>query len=179
MSNFTRALAAPLLGVLAALMAQSSFAADWVKVAPRDGKYVIQMPAAPQEQMQQIDTPAGPAALHQYIVEVSPQEAYISSYLEASDEMIADASADQHLKRAEAGTLRGFPGARLRVDKATSVGSYPGRIFMLDVGEDSVYTACIYLVGNRLYQNVAVTPKATAGNSDVIRFLESFDVYKE
>ncbi len=50
---------------------------------------------------------------------------------------------------------------------------------MLDLKDGLVYTACIYLVGNRLYQNVAVTTKDKAASQGVIRFLESFTVYKE
>lgn len=167
------------MGLFVGLAAQAALADDWIKVTPIDGKYVIQMPVKPEEQSQRLNSPVGPAALHQYIATVSPQETYISAYFEAQDPLVSDGSADRHLRMAEAGTLRSFPGSTLRMERETSLNGYPGRIFMIDLGNDSVYTACIYVVGNRLYQNVAVTPKAMAGGADTIRFFDSFVVREQ
>lgn len=179
MRKIARALLALSLGMGIGLAAHTAMAEDWVKVAPIDGKYVIQMPVKPEEQSQRLDSPVGPAALHQYIAAVSAQETYISSYFEAQDPLVSNGSADRHLRMAEAGTLRSFPGSTLRMDRATSLNGYPGRIFMIDLGNDLVYTACVYVVGNRLYQNVAVTPKSMAGGADTIRFFDSFVVRQE
>jgi hypothetical protein len=174
-----RTIAAPLLGLLLALFAQASFAADWVVVAPGDGKYIIQMPGKPEESTQKIDTATGPADLHQYLVSVGDDEAYISSYIEYSNKIVGGRTPQEHLKVAQQGTMGGLKGSKLRVEKETNVGDYPGRVFVLDLDDGLVYTACIYLVGNRLYQNVAVTTKQVAAGPGVIKFLESFTVYKE
>ncbi|MEO8557478.1 MAG: hypothetical protein ABI439_00330 [Rhodospirillales bacterium] len=179
MSLFVRSIAASVLALCVALFAQASFADDWVVVAPGDGKYVIQMPGQPKQQTQKINTAAGPADLFQYIVEVSNDEAYISSYIEYSSKVVVARSPQDHLKVAQEGTIKGLPGSKVLVEKETNVGDHPGRVFVLDLGNDSVYTAAIYLVNNRLYQNVAVTPKAMAGGPKVVKFLESFVVYKE
>jgi hypothetical protein len=179
MLKIARALVALSLSLGVGLAAQAALAQDWVKVAPIDGKYVIHMPVKPEEQSQRLDSPVGPAALHQYIAAVSAHETYISSYFEARDPLVSDGSADRHLRMAEAGTLRSFPGSTLRMDRETSLDGYPGRIFMIDLGNDTVYTACIYVVGNRLYQNVAMTPKAMAGGADTIRFFDSFAIRSE
>lgn len=158
---------------------QTSFADDWVVLAPGDGKYVIQMPGKAQESTQKIDTATGPAILYQYLVEVSGEEAYISSYIEYSSKIVVARSPQDHLKVAQKGTVDGLKGSKVLVEKETNVGEHPGRVFVLDLGDGSAYTACIYLVGNRLYQNVAVTPKAMAGGPKIVKFLESFTVYKE
>ena len=179
MSRFARLIAAPVLGLVLALMAQVAVADDWVVLAPGDGKYVIQMPGKAKEATQKIDTATGPADLHQYIVEVSNEEAYISSYIEYSSKILVARSPQEHLQVAQKGTMNGLAGSKLLVEKETNVGDFPGRVFVLDLGDGSAYTACIYLVGNRLYQNVAVTPKAMAGGPKVVKFLESFTVYKE
>jgi len=179
MSPLVRSIVAPLLGLLVALFAQVSFADDWVVVAPGDGKYVIQMPGKPEESTQKIDTATGPADLHQYLVAVKDDEAYISSYIEYSNKILDARSPQEHLKVAQQGSMNGLKGSKLRVEKETNVGDYPGRVFVLDLEEGLVYTACIYLVGNRLYQNVAVTRKEIASGPGVIKFLESFTVYKE
>lgn len=178
MSAFVRLIGAPLIGLVVVLLAQTSFAYDWQVVAPGDGKYVIQMPGPPKESTQKIDTATGPADLHQYVVEVG-DEAYLSSYIEYADKIIASRSPQDHLKTAEGAFVKSFPGATVRVEKDTNVGDYPGRVFVLDLTDGNVYTACMYLVGRRLYQNVAATPKDRAGSPDVIKFLESFTVYKE
>jgi len=179
MSRFARSIAAPLLGLLVALFAQVAVAQEWVVLAPGDGKYVIQMPGKAKEQTQQINTATGPATLYQYLVEVSNEEAYISSYIEYSSKIVVARSPQDHLKVAQEGTVKGLAGAKVLVEKETNVGDYPGRVFVLDLGNGSAYTACIYLVNNRLYQNVAVTPKEMAGGPKVVKFLESFTVYKE
>jgi hypothetical protein len=179
MSAFVRLVAAPLLGLCVAFLAQASFADDWVVLAPGDGKYVITMPGKAEESTQKIDTATGPADLHQYVVSVADDEAYISSYIEYADKIVAARSPQDHLKVAEQGTMNGLAGSTLRMEKETNVGDHPGRVFVLDLKDGLVYTACIYLVGNRLYQNVAVTTKDKAGSPGVIRFLESFTVYKE
>ena len=167
------------MGLFVALLAQVSFAEDWVVLAPGDGKYVIQMPGKAEEQTQKINTATGPADLHQYIVSVADDEAYISSYIEYADKIVAARSPQDHLKVAEQGTMESLKGSKLRVEKETNVGDYPGRVFVLDLDDGLVYTACIYLVGKRLYQNVAVTTKAKAAGPGVVKFLESFTVYKE
>lgn len=179
MSLFVRSIAAPLLGLMVALFAQVSVAQEWVVLAPGDGKYVIQMPGKAKEQTQQIATATGPATLYQYVVEISNEEAYISSYIEYNGKIVVARSPDEHLKVAQAAMLNSRPGAKLLVEKETNVGDYPGRVFMIDLGDGSAYTVCIYLVNNRLYQNLAVTPKAKAGGPTVVKFLESFVVYKE
>lgn len=178
MSAFVRLIGAPLVGLVVAFLAQTSFAYDWQVVAPGDGKYVIQMPGAPKESTQKINTATGPADLHQYVVEVG-DEAYVSSYIEYADKIIASRSPQDHLKTAQAAFVNSFPGAKLKVEKETNVGDYPGRVFVIDLNDGNAYTACMYLVGRRLYQNVAATPKDRASGPDVIKFLESFTVYKE
>jgi hypothetical protein len=179
MSRFAHLIAAPVLGLFVALIAHASLAADWKVVAPGDGKYIIQMPGTPEESTQKIETATGPADLHQYLVNVADDQAYISSYIEYSNKIVGGRSPQEHLRVAQKGTVNGLKGSKVRVEKETNVGNWPGRVFVLDLDDGLVYTACIYLVGNRLYQNVAVTTKDIAAGPDVIKFLESFTVYKE
>ena len=179
MSAFVRLVGGPLVCLVVAFLAAPSFAYDWQMVASSDGKYAIEMPGRPTQMTQKINTATGPADLHGYMIEASSREAYISSYIQYSRQIIASRSTDGHLRAAQQGTIKSFPNSRLLVDREISVGRYQGRFYILDLGDGSAYTSSIYLVGDRLYQNVAVTPKDRADSADVIKFLQSFRVYRE
>jgi hypothetical protein len=63
--------------------------------------------------------------------------------------------------------------------RPTSLDGYPGRQYALELPESKMpgggtYRARAYLVNQRLYQVVAVTPRANASPTDAEKFFRSF-----
>lgn len=152
-------------------------AQGWVRFTPVGGNYSIDMPGTPKEVRQTTTIAGQPAELHQYAVEVGDSEGFITTFSDVRAGLSRQ-PADLMLD-IQNGVLASFKGSKLRSEKTLQFGKYPGRSFSLQTAEGVVYNQQIAVVGNRIYQNIAVTKSGPAGDGRVRYFFDSFRLLKQ
>lgn len=178
MRPMLRSLAVTATSLVLLFAASSAWAQNWVIVNPGDGKYAVHMPGHAKQTVQKVDTESGPVELHQAVVELGDDEAYVTTYADYSDKALQGQTPEARLTAVQAASLKAVNSKHLRFERAFSLSKWPARAYASDTGDGLVYSARIYLVGNRLYQNIAVTSAAKAESANVKRFLDSFRVIK-
>ncbi len=176
--NFsTRSLIVWCFGLVLALSASAASAQGWLTIKPGDGRYSIDMPSQPKETKQTALTAAGPTELHQFAVAVGKSEAFVTTYGDFPTGSLKRPPA-MLMSEIENTVLSGMKGGRLRSHQVIALGQYPGRAFTIDLPDGTVYDQRVYFVGNRLYQNIAVTTGDRTNDPRVKFFFDSFKVLK-
>ena len=120
----------------------------WQRVQPMGGGFSVLLPGTPEVSAEPINTQAGRATMHTFIVS-NGSEGYMASY--------ADSLVPLDPQRALDGARNGALGnGRLISETRISLDGAPGRLFVIQIGEMQ-YTAKVYVVGRRLYQAVIIT----------------------
>jgi hypothetical protein len=165
-----------LIGGLSGL-ASVAQAQGWLSLTPGDGKYAIDLPGKPEETRQTVNTAAGPADSHRFTLKLGDDEAFITSYSDFRPGAVTRPPAEL-MQDVEKGVLASLPNGKLRGHEAIVLDKYPGRAFVIELPDGTLYAQRVYLVGNRLYQNIAVTTGERTGDSRVKHFMESFRILK-
>lgn len=147
----------------------------WIKYSSERGRFSVVMPTQPSPRDQPIDSAAGPTVNHVFM-SVKGSAAFAVSY---ADYPQASDSADPQvvLDNVRQGALNGIKGTLVSSRRIMHKG-YPGREFQAST-KGALYTSRIYLVGNRLYQLVVVAPVGALSDTEINRFLTSFDLQME
>ena len=155
------------------LLVASCGPAEWVEVRPEDGGFSIQMPAAPVESTQPVDTAAGPIALRMHVLEHG-NFIYMVSFSDYAEATIAARTLEELLDGARDGVAANTPGEIID-EGAISLGNHSGRYVVLrdPIGELTLQIRLL-LVGRRLYQFGVVTPPGDRSSAAATRFLDSF-----
>jgi len=172
-----RSLHALLLIVGLAGFASFAQAQGWLSLTPGDGKYAVDLPGKPEEARQTVNTAIGPADSHRFTLKLGDDEAFITSYSDFRPSAVTRPPAELMLE-IEKGVMAALPGGKLRSHEAIVLDKYPGRAFVIQLPDGTLYTQRVYLVGNRLYQNIAVTTGERTGDSRVKHFMDSFRLLK-
>jgi len=136
--------------------------------ASENGGFSISMPGTPKESVQNVDSAAGPLALHQFIVE-DGNVAYIVMY---NDYPQVPDSQETFFNNVRDGGVNAVKGT-LKKEKVIARQGYPGRAFDIDTADTVLYQD-VYLVGKRLYQVILGVPKADPLPSQFNKFFGSF-----
>jgi len=134
----------------------------------KDGGFIISMPGAPKESVQNVDSAAGPLELHQFLVE-DGNVAYIVMY---NDYPRVPESQETFFKNVRDGGVNAVKGT-LKKEKVIARQGYPGRAFDIETS-DTLLLQDVYLVGKRLYQVILGVPKADSMPSRTNQFFGSF-----
>jgi hypothetical protein len=155
------------------LLVASCGPAEWVEVRPEEAGFSIQMPAAPTERTQPVQTTAGSIPLQMYILE-HENFSYMVSFSDLSGEALVSRTLEQMLDGARDGIAESIRGEIL--DESTiSLDDHPGRYVVLrDSTGELTLQIRLLLVGKRLYQFGVGTPRGDRSSSAVTRFLDSF-----
>lgn len=160
-----------LLSLVLVLCAQASLAADWLTVTG-DGKFTILMPATPEQSSDDANTESGRVTLHTYSSYGDDDVLYGVSYSDFADGALGHKSPQQFLRDAQSGSVKETK-MTLRSSQEIELGRWPGRAFVSE-NDKLVYSAHLYLVGNRFYQVVRIGPKTAAAGPDAAKFFDSF-----
>ncbi len=156
-----------------ALLAASCGPGDWLEIRSKEGRFAIKMPAAPEENMREIETSAGPIALRVQQLEHGGFD-YMVGFSDYPDEVLAAREPASILDGARDGAIASIRG-KLLAERAISLGEHIGRaVSLLDESGEQILQMRLLLVGKRLYQFGIATPTRDRSAEEVARFLDSF-----
>jgi hypothetical protein len=151
-------------------------AADPAPFTSADGGYSIAFPSPPTEQTQSQPTAIGTLDIHIAALDLGNQALLVSW-----QEQPAKAPKDPKkiLDGQRDGMMSSFPGAKIMEQKDITLGTNPGRSFIIKmVTPDATQFTRVYVVGNRMYQIAAIG--AGAGDAAAAtKFLDSFALTKK
>jgi hypothetical protein len=155
-------------------------ATPWATFSPEGGAFTVAMPGTPEREQQFAQNESGTVDTRVYTLLLDRGGFFKVVDLALPANVDVKAGADAVLDSAVVGVVDSAS-ARLVSRQKIFVSNRPGRQVEAEVPESAVpgggtLKARIYLVGPRLYELVAVVPKADAAGSAPARFLDSFEL---
>jgi hypothetical protein len=144
--------------------------------ASKEGKFTVAMPEKPSEKTSKIPTDLGQLELHIFIVD-QKERAYLVTYSDYPAGTVKD-NADKILTGVVEGNAKSLK-SKVASEEKITIGKkkHPGREIKIEMPDKKgLYRARIYLVGDRLYQVVALGPEEFAKGKEVDEYLKSFAV---
>jgi hypothetical protein len=138
----------------------------------REGGFAVAFPGEPKYQKQSLNTAAGQVELHTFTSEAGDL-VYMVAYLGYPKDFILKADPEKMLDGGRDGAVRNVKGTLASEQRITLAG-HPGREILVDAPMDISMVARFFLVENRLYQALAVGPRARVTGAAVKSFLNSF-----
>ncbi|MEO0987458.1 MAG: hypothetical protein AAFY20_18195 [Cyanobacteria bacterium J06639_14] len=140
------------------------------------GQFSISVPGAFQETQESVETPVGPINIHTFTAEAQ-NSAYVVAYSDYPTEIVEQSDPQMLLDSSRDGALGNLNGTIVS-EEAIALDGNPGRSLVIDTvdptGDEATIKSRIYLVNNRLYQILVVSPKDQAQEAKFDAFLESF-----
>lgn len=169
----TRRVIILLLGILLVLGGCDS--SPWKDFHSKAGGFSVSMPGTPVEKRQAYHTQAGPIEAHFFTVETDRGSlVYMVVYGDYPEALMAANDKEMLLDAARDGAVGNIRGTLLG-DRSISMEGHPGReLQVLSSDGRLALKMRIFLVNNRQYQVVAVTPREARSPEDRDRFLDSF-----
>lgn len=149
---------------------------EWQELPIREGGFSVLMRTQPHYARQQLDTPAGKVPAHLYS---SPRgESYFAvGYSDYPLSQVVGSSADALFAQVRDTWVKRIDGKLVLSSPLKLDGKHPGIEFSAEgkvKGADAFLDARLYLVGQRLYQVIAMGRKSEVPQGVVNRFLKSF-----
>jgi len=145
------------------------------KFAPKDGKFAVQFPGAPQSSTKS----AQKTELHIYSVAKEKEKAnFLVIYSDMPADVIKGSTPEAVLKTGEEGLVNFY---KAKITKATETKfksggkEYPAREIVADKGDGQIRLLLI-LAGNRLYQVLVIGTKEQASGKEADDFIKSFEI---
>lgn len=147
-----------------------------VAFTSKEGKFSVTLPVKPTEKTTTTKTDAGEVKIHLFLVD-QKDRAYIVTYSDYPAGTVG-ANADKVLGGVAAGNVKSLKGKLASEEKITiGKNKHPGRDIRVEMPEKKgLYRAHIFLVGDRLYQVVALGPDEFAKSKAVDDYLKSFAI---
>jgi hypothetical protein len=170
--------------ILVAFAASACMRSDseWKPLVVDDCGFSVLMRQQPHYARQVLDTPAGRMEAHLYSSD-RPDAYFAVGYSDYPLALVVGGSPQQLFAGVRDTWVRRLE-ARVTAtdDRITLGGRYPGYAFSgegKNKGADAILDARLYLVGQRLYQIVAISRKGEISQGIVNRFLDSFRLIDE
>jgi hypothetical protein len=147
-----------------------------VDFASKTGKFSVTLPEKPAEKTSKVPTDLGKLELHIFIVD-QKDRAFLVTYSDYPPKTVGD-NAEKLLAGVIEGNAKSLKGKVLSDEKITiGKGKYPGREVRIEMPDKKgLYRARIYIVGDRLYQVVALGPDEFAKSKAVDDYMKSFTI---
>lgn len=159
-----------------ALAGGPALAQQWQNYSATDGRFTAAFPTPPKPETQTVDVRDQKATLTKWTAVGGGNEAYVVSWIDLDPSLIRSRGAAEVLTAAQRNFVERLGSAQVQREQSITLGGHPGRSFDVQASDGFVYQAQLYLVGNRLYQNVAMTDQGKAKGEGPKRFLDSFQV---
>jgi hypothetical protein len=147
-----------------------------VSFTSKEGKFTVAVPEKPSSKTSKVPSDAGPIEVHMFVVD-QKDRAYIMSYNDYPPASVGNA--EKMMNTVIEGNAKSLKG-KVVADEKITIGkkNHPGRAITIEIGGDKkqIYKARVYLVGNRLYQVVALGPDDFAESKIVEDYLKSFTI---
>lgn len=158
---------------------------DWFLYQSKEGSYKISMPAAPQSQMQKVNTAIGEITMYMAMLESAETDdnlLYLSAFSEyPADKISSNLDKDgieRFFKGAADGAARNMNGT-IKTMKEITYKGYPARMVYMDVslgGQDFLAQQKLILVKNKFYMLQTFTKPGKEDNDNSKKFFESFEL---
>jgi hypothetical protein len=155
------------LGLLAA-----NASADWNVHESKEGRFIASFPATPTRASNKVETKLGPLEYWMFEAALGPSASFAISYVDYPADTVRRSNPSFLLDGARDGSIRAIKGT-LVSEKEILLGIHPGREVKASMGGSATYNCKLFLVGNRLYQVLAVTMNDSY-LQETRRFLDSF-----
>lgn len=143
------------------------------------GRFAVTAPAPLKLETSPIATELGKLTLNQF-VGGKGDTAYIVAYTDYPLRHVQNTPSDTLLENAVSGVVQELRGT-ITSEMNLAIDGNPGKEFSMNLtsnGQALTYRQRVFLVNNRLYQLVAVTPRRNANNSEINSFMKSFRLLK-
>lgn len=159
--------------LLVLLLLPACSAREWTPLTSAEGGFRVEMPGEPAREVLTVNTAIGPIELTTFALE-ERERAFVVSFADYPEEHVRARGPAELLDGARDGAVANLQG-RLLTELLIEHEGHPGREFRIEVpGGTATSQVRMFLVENRLYQMVVVTPREQAFSEDVARFLDSF-----
>jgi hypothetical protein len=161
-----------------------SFAADWMTVQNKPGKFKVLFPRAPEESEQTVNTAMGPLKLKLFMYDVGKYKdenaIYGLMYSDYPDSLVnsdfKDEILDNFFNKGIEGAARNIKGTILS-QKVISLKGYPGRQARVSFADgQGIMNLKMYLVKSRSYFLEVGYEKDKEGNASIDKFFNSFEL---
>lgn len=158
-------------------------ACDRAPVAMEDfssevGQFTISTPAPFEETQQSVETPVGPINIYTFTAE-KDESAYVVAFSDYPPQLVEQSEPELLLNSSRDGAIDNL-GGTLVSEEAIDIEGNPGRSLIISTGADTpepaIINSRIYLVDNRLYQILVVSPEDKDLQATSETFLESFNL---
>jgi hypothetical protein len=149
---------------------------SWKTFTSDEGSFSVSFPGSPQQDVQNVNTAVGAIAMYTFMVEKS-DSAYMVAYSDYPPSLVNETPPDVILSGARDGAVANVQG-RLLNEVFISLQGHMGREITVETaGAEAFARVRIYLVGNRMYQIMALTSTEDASkDEDITNYLNSFFV---
>ena len=149
---------------------------DWQRVAPPGGGFSVLMPGTPAERKETADSPIGSIRISTFTL-VKGRDEFTVAFTDYPT-AILKSNPETILEGVQIGVVEHLRDKVLD-ERPTWLDGHPGRKYTLELPESKLarwghLQGLPYLVKQRLYQVVAVMPKANASSEDARKFFGSF-----
>ena len=156
--------------------------AEWKEFRSKEGGFTVLTPVTPVYRKQASTTPGGTFEAHLFTATAALLN-YAVIYLDLPEAQVAESGPATVLEANRDSFVEGARG-KLAADQKVTLEGHPGREFRVERPGDAQapakeYRVRQYLVRNRLYQVIAVSPRVESPSPDQERFLRSFKLLKK
>ena len=151
----------------------------WRQLTSEEGRFSVLIPGNPVEEMQTIDSSAGPVSQYLFSVQKAGNELYVCAYNDFPDYIVDDYQVAFDAGRD--GILRGTEG-QIVDEQDLDIDGHPGRALTITrtiEGVEARQQVHFYLVENRLYQLLVIMPADRFASADAAKFFDSFTLLPE
>jgi hypothetical protein len=141
-----------------------------------EGRFTAELPAEPTFSKLNETASSGPYVRYQWLADQGAK-AWIITYNDYPAGTIAKTGLEEAYKNAVQGSIRGTKG-ELRSNKAITQADTSGREILISVAGPLIMRQRIFIIGDRLYQNIYVGPPGTEDDAEVNAFFAFFRVGK-
>lgn len=145
-----------------------------------EGQFSIDAPAPLEETQQSVQTPVGPVDIYTFTAETD-ESAYVVAYSDYPPAIVDETDPEMLLDSSRDGAISNL-GGTLVSEEAIDLEGNPGRSLVISTNdaanEPATINSRIFLVENRLYQVLVVTPEDQDTQAASADFLESFDLIR-
>ncbi|HEX3020720.1 MAG TPA: hypothetical protein VHP36_10480 [Chitinispirillaceae bacterium] len=139
-----------------------------------DSSFTVMLPKDVKEQKQTANSQLGPMGLLSYIARVKHHEFSIT-YTDYPDSFITTADSKEFLDDAVEDAVRIVQGTLLS-EGIVNLNGHPGREMRIEGPQKIIVESKIYLVGNRLYQIMAISEPGHSFDKEVYKMFSSFKI---
>lgn len=148
--------------------------APWIELRPEGQGFALWFPGTPSYIKQPATADTGYVVVDTWAYEPRPEVVFLLGASEIPAAAMLRADATTQLSAAVRGQFERMPaGSTIKYENPIDIAGFQGREAVFQMA-DGIAKTRVFIVGNRLYQVIAITSRPDAWMPDIDRFLRSF-----